>query len=96
MLPRIQSVSHLGDYRLWLEFTDGTSGELDFRSRVLSRGGVFEPFADVTFFRQVQVDSESGTIVWPNGVDLCPDTLFQQVTHSLKNPSQPELVAMNS
>lgn len=96
MLPRIQSVSHLGDYRLWLEFTDGTSGELDFRSRVVGRGGVFEPFADIQFFRQVRVDSETGTIVWPNGVDLCPDTLFQQVTQSFGDQAQPRLAAMNS
>jgi hypothetical protein len=28
------------------------------------------------FFAQVRVDSEAGTIVWPNGVDLCPDVLY--------------------
>ncbi len=96
MLPRIQNVSHLGDYRLWLEFTDGTSGEIDFRSRVVNRGGVFEPFADIQFFREVQVDPETGTIVWPNGVDLCPDTLFQQITQPQSNQAQPQLTAMNS
>jgi hypothetical protein len=76
MLPRIKHVRHLGEYRLELTFTDGKKSELDFKQRVVGRGGVFAPFADIDFFRQVAVDPEAGTIVWPNGVDLCPDVLY--------------------
>jgi hypothetical protein len=79
MLPRIKGVRHLGEYRLELTFTDGKKGELDFKHRVAGRGGVFAPFVDVSFFRQVEVDPEAGTIVWPNGVDLCPDVLYSLV-----------------
>ena len=32
------------------------------------------------FFRQVAVDYEAGTLVWPNGVDLCPDVLYAEAT----------------
>lgn len=91
MLPRVRSVRHLGDYRLQLEFTDGTSGELDFRSRIVGRGGVFQPLANADFFRQVQVDPESGTIIWPNGVDLCPDTLYQEVIQDLNHEPMAQL-----
>jgi hypothetical protein len=28
----------------------------------------------------VKVDPEAGTIVWPNGVDLCPDVLYSEAT----------------
>lgn len=31
-------------------------------------------------FRQVAVDPEAGTLVWPNGVDLCPDMLYSEAT----------------
>lgn len=55
-------------------------GELDFRARIVGRGGVFTPLQDVEFFRQVSVDSEAGTLVWPNGVDFCPDVLYDEVT----------------
>ncbi len=80
MFPRVTQVHHRGEYRLELSFTDGTAGELDFKERVAGRGGVFGPLEDVAFFRQVAVDSEAGTIVWPNGVDFCPDVLYSLVT----------------
>jgi hypothetical protein len=36
--------------------------------------------ADVEFFKQVTVDREAGTLVWPNGVDFCPDVLYAEAT----------------
>jgi len=80
MFPRVKQVRHLGAYRLELSFTDGTNGELDFEERVFGRGGVFSPLEDMSFFGQVKVDPEAGTIVWPNGVDFCPDVLYSRVT----------------
>ena len=80
MFPRVKQVRHLGDYRLELTFTDGTTGQLDFQERVVGRGGVFQPLEDVSFFRQVQVDPEAGTLVWPNAVDFCPDVLYSLVS----------------
>src|SRR3712207_3891109 len=75
MLPRVKAVRHIDGFRLRLTFTDGTSSDLDFRSRVDKRGGVFMPLADESYFRQVHISPEAGTIVWPNGVDFCPDVL---------------------
>jgi hypothetical protein len=80
MFPRVNRVRHICDYRLELSFTDGTTGELDFRQRIVGRGGVFSQLEDVEFFKQVQVDPEAGTIVWPNGVDFCPDVLYSLAT----------------
>ena len=70
----------MGDYRLELSFTDGKTRELDFKQRIVGRGGVFQPLEDPEFFKQVQVDPEAGTIVWPNGVDFCPDVLYSLAT----------------
>lgn len=80
MFPRVKQVHHLGEYRLELSFTDGAKGELDLKERVVGRGGVFTPLEDISFFRQVKVDPEAGTIVWPNEVDFCPDVLYSLVT----------------
>ena len=60
-----------------------TAKELDFRDRVTGRGGVFQPLEDLEYleyFKQVRMDSEAGTIVWPNGVDFCADVLYSLAT----------------
>ncbi len=80
MLPRIILVRHLGEYRLELTFTNGVKGELDFEKRIVGRGGVFKRLENIEFFKQVQVDAEAGTLIWPNDVDLDPDVLYAEVT----------------
>jgi hypothetical protein len=65
----------LDDHRLRLTFEDRTSGEVDL-SDLVARGGVFAPLSDATYFSQVRVDLEGGTVVWPNEVDIAPETLY--------------------
>jgi hypothetical protein len=89
--PRVEKVRYLDGYCLELQFTDGTKGNIDFRSRIVGRGGVFKPLGDIEFFKQVVVDPETGTLIWPNEVDFCPDVLYSLVT----GQAMPELaVAM--
>jgi hypothetical protein len=62
-------------YRLELAFSDGVRGIVDLARRIVGRGGVFRALEDEQFFRQVRVDPELGTVVWPNEADFCPDLL---------------------
>ena len=80
MLPRITDVCHVKDYELEIRFSDGVIAKLDFRDRVVGRGGVFGPLESIDEFGQVSVDREAGTLVWPNGVDFCPDVLYAEAT----------------
>jgi hypothetical protein len=80
MLPRVSAVKHIKDYELELAFTDGTVSTLDFRTRIEGRRGVFKPLQNIDVFKQVSVDKEAGTLVWPNGVDFCPDVLYAEAT----------------
>jgi len=74
-MVRIASVEPLQGFRVRLRFTDGTKRELDLTPYL--RGPVFETLKrDPALFRAVRVDEELGTIVWPNGADLCPDVLY--------------------
>lgn len=77
MNPRITGVRVTGPFQLSLDFTDGSIGSVDLRSWIGGRGGVFTPLQDQAFFARVTVDPEAGTIVWPNGVDLDPDMLYE-------------------
>lgn len=80
MFPRITQVRYIGDYRLELTFSNGVKAEMDFKNKVVGRGGVFAPLEDLGFFRLVRVDPEVGTLEWPNDVDLDPDVLYSEAT----------------
>jgi len=80
-LPAVVGVAVIGDYRLRLLFDDGTAGDVDFSS--MKWKGVFEPLCDPTYFAMVKVDPEAATVVWPNGADLAPETLYEEAR---KNP----------
>lgn len=72
-LLRVRDVEALDDLRLRLTLTDGTAVEHNVAA--LMSGPVFEPLVrDPALFAQARV--EGGTVVWPNGADLCPDVLI--------------------
>ena len=64
------------DHVLRLLFTDRTAGDADFSAEQWT--GVLAPLNDPAYFAQVTVDTEAGTIVWPNGIDLAPEPLYEQ------------------
>jgi len=68
---------HVRDYVVWLRFRDGTSGEVDLRPAL--RGPVFEPLKDVSYFRQFTIDPWFETLTWPNGADIAPEFLHDNV-----------------
>lgn len=78
MLRDIVEVRHLGDYRVFLKFDDGISGELDL-STLIKFDGIFEPVRDESYFAKVAVHPELGTIFWPNGADLDPVVLYYRI-----------------
>lgn len=62
-------------YTVHVRFEDGVVGEVDL-SYLLDNGGVFEALRDPDSFRHLRADLEAGTIVWPNGADIAPETLY--------------------
>jgi hypothetical protein len=71
----VTAVQVLDGHRLRLTFQDRTSGEVDL-SDVIARGGVFASLSDPAYFSLARVDAEGGTVVWPNEVDIAPETLY--------------------
>jgi hypothetical protein len=88
MLPRITHVRHVHGYTLELTFDDGLIAELDFKDRILNRGGVFKPLEDINFFRQVRIDPDFGTITWPNDVDFCPAALHDDAAATVASAAR--------
>ena len=75
-LPTVTGVAVIGERLLRLLFSDGTVGDVDFSAEQWT--GVLEPLNDADYFAQVTVDTEAGTIAWPNGIDLAPEPLYEQ------------------
>jgi len=55
-----------------VRFSDGRTGVVDF-SEYLDRGGVFEAFRDIHFFRRFRVNDELGILTWEKGIDIAPE-----------------------
>lgn len=77
-LVDVSAVEVLGDYRLRLTFQDGTVGDVDFSGREWR--GVFEPLRDPSYFARVELDTEAGTIAWPDGLDMAPEPLYAEAS----------------
>ena len=72
-LIRIANVKPLNGFEVELTLTSGDVIRRDLRPFLT--GPVFESIRDdERQFRSLRV--EDGTVVWPNGADLCPDALI--------------------
>jgi hypothetical protein len=72
-LVRVRDVEPLDEFKVRIEFEDGTTKEIDLEPYL--HGPIFEPIReDTTVFRSVKVDA--GTITWENGADIDPDVLY--------------------
>ena len=79
MLHDVIAATYQGGYKIELEFDDGARGVVDF-SKYAERGGIFEKFKDIDFFRDFRVNEELGTITWGKDVDIAPETLYAAAT----------------
>jgi hypothetical protein len=73
---RVISVEALPGFVLRLEFADGTRGSICVADDL--SGPLFEALRDEREFAKVRVD-EFGAPSWPNGADMAPDALYEDV-----------------
>lgn len=74
---RVRSVKPEACYRLRTEFEDGLSGIVDLSAELY--GPMFEPLRDVRLFGRAYID-DYGVICWPNGADLAPEVVHEEIT----------------
>jgi len=77
LTPDITYVAVVRHGVLRVTFADGTTGEVEVLERM--RGPVFDEARTPEGFARASVDDETGTVVWPGGADLAPDTLYERV-----------------
>lgn len=76
-LIEVTDVRVLARYVVELTFADGDVRVIDLEPMLW--GEMFEPLkADYESFQHVKADPDADTIVWPNGADLSPRTLYAE------------------
>lgn len=73
MNPRVREVEADNDYTLLITFNNGEKKRFDVKPYL--NIGVFNELKEPEVFYSVK--PFLGSIQWSNGVDLCPDTLYQ-------------------
>lgn len=76
-MQRIVAVEPLDGYRVRIRFGDGVEGVVDL-SELVGKG-VFVLWNDPAQFVKVSIDPRTHTLTWPGGIDLCPDSLYEEV-----------------
>ena len=74
---RITEAKPAGRFQVLLRFDDGTSGTVDLGH--LAGRGVFSAWLREGEFERLSVSAE-GALQWPGDLDLCPDSLYLQLT----------------
>jgi hypothetical protein len=64
----------VGPYTLRIIFDDGAERTINFAPTL--SGHYYAPLRNLDFFNQVRLDPEIHTLVWPNGADFDPATLY--------------------
>jgi hypothetical protein len=86
-LNNVTKIRYKGGDCYHIVFDDGTSGDVDF-SEYLDKGPVFAPLQDLHFFKQARI--EGGTISWPNGADIAPESLYERVKQTRQTAKPPK------
>lgn len=86
MLHTVKKVDYLEGYKLKLLFDDKKVKIVDLTNMLKKAKNMFLPLVNIDYFKQVKCDGI--TICWPNGVDLCPDVLYEMGEDVTKIPKR--------
>ena len=76
--PQLIEVEARPNYRLWVKYADGPSGEVDLSD--IAGKGEYTSWNDSKFFSGVYIDPETEMISWGNYVEICPDAVYLALT----------------
>ena len=81
MLIWVIKAELLGEYKVYLEFNDGSKGVVDFWNKISTdHRDIIRELQDKDKFNKIKI--ERHTLCWENGVDFAPEYLYEQIEHN--------------
>jgi len=74
---KLEAIKPLPGYRLEVTFADGLHGVVDLSH--IPHTGVFAVWDEPGYFEKATIDPETWTVCWPNGEDVAPDAMYEEV-----------------
>jgi hypothetical protein len=78
IIPYLKKAEARPGYKLFVEFEDGVSGEVNMSEKVGK--GVFEVWKDETNFSKVYI-SKHGSIAWNDSLEIDALNVYLKLTH---------------
>ncbi|MGB3850614.1 MAG: DUF2442 domain-containing protein [Tunicatimonas sp.] len=68
----VTEATYTADYKVYLAFSDGSSGEVDLESHFQTP--IFQPLREKEYFKSFKLGE--WTLEWENGADFAPEFLY--------------------
>ena len=76
--PKLIEVEARPNYKLWVKYADGPSGEVDLSD--IAGKEPYTAWSDRLFFEGVHIDPKTEVITWGNYIEVCPDAVYLALT----------------
>jgi len=80
MLHLVKNINNIEPYKLNILFNTGEVKTIDLNQKLIewskSENSKYKDLLNPNYFMTVKLNPELETVYWDNGIDFCPDSLY--------------------